>query len=153
MTPEIQIAFEEAAKIDVYQPKTSLNFDKTGKLLLYSNDEYIRMARIVLGMSQTGCAFPVYSFGRAIQRMSIWRMLLWVMPAVIGAAFSVNAYMISSHMISKIWLKSCGTMVVIELGTGLKRVVKITDLGKLETSKEFIRSYFERQMDAELLPV
>lgn len=58
-------------------------------------------------------AFPYYKFMRAIQSGSLMRVCFWTPFCVLAGMQAIKTYVMFSPIIHKIYLKECGTQIVI----------------------------------------
>ena len=125
----------------IYIPKTKLNFDSTGKLMLYSCEEDASSTKHAFGLAAGVSLVPAYFLFRAIQRRSMLRICFWTIPTLITGKIGINAVTLGSRIITFIYLKENGTEVVVYTMNGLKYVAKIVDIKQTKDTVSLIEQF------------
>ena len=68
----------------MYEPKSPLKFDHTGKMLIYDCREKVSGMKNLQFIAGSASCIPLYCLARAIQKRSLWRIALWTIPAMLG---------------------------------------------------------------------
>ena len=151
MLLENQLDSRQLAQAIVYEPKTPLQFDDNGRLLIYENREHKRTEDFVLGTLNFAALLPSYLLLRAAQRRSLGWFIFWSPFAVYGLMVSKNSLLVSNHMIHTIHLRECGTQVVLTSNLGYKRVINIVDMQKVDDAEEVMKELMRANQDGDLL--
>ena len=89
-------------------------------------------------LSATSC-IPIYYFVSAISRGAWFSTVFWILPSFVGVKLIINAYLISNKMIMRIYLKECGTKVVMITVSGRKFEANIRDICRADDAEEMIK--------------
>ena len=104
----------------IYVPTRMLNFDSTGKLVVYKCEEDASSTKTAFTLATAVSLVPSYFLFRAVQRRSTLRMLFWTIPTLITGRIAINAVVLGGRIITFIYLKQNGTEVVFYTMNGFK---------------------------------
>ena len=84
-----------------------------------------------------GC--PFYCLAKAISAGFYFKAFLWLIPTLPTFVMQMRATTIHSMLISKIYLKPCGTKLVISSVLGLWRTLDIEEIRRTHLSEQMLR--------------
>jgi len=108
-------------------------------MIIYDNDEMGMSGRNIFVFLSITSSIPIYYFVSAISRGAWFSTMFWILPSFVGIKLIINAYLISNRMILRIYLKKCGTKIVVVTVSGKRFEANIKDICKADDAEEMIR--------------